>query len=511
MKRNLFLSLWLMIAAMLFIVSCKSELLDDDNQSVKNKQNLMVKQLRYDELKKQSPAIVEKISKFQKQNLAEVNSRIYHDTEEGFSVDTEKSLYIEDGEENKTYTFKIVRAENNSGILENLVLKDIGNSEFEAYISTYDNVAVQNYANLSLEEIKSHVTITPIGKVNGSDIFGRMNANSCQITAISNMYDVYVPGTTCASYLHHTFSQLVECQHDVKPTSGYYNTITEYTTYDSCQSGGSTTGNGSGTVNTGPYNGGYNGSGGFGLLDDPCVNIKQENIKAKNLLNIPVVKAQDSIMKIGISTSTIEKAFTFGKDSTGTYQVSAIINGPAGGGAVSMPATNPNFTTEGGGHNHDTTTYDVPSTGDIYWFHTVHTTNPHFNYYYTNGANTGAEYVYVITNPTDFANFPTTYSVATYFDPTGGWKSNASIGKDFDLVEAYFLNVGKSDEEAKELAQAFVIGKYNMGVGISKKDSTGNFQPIFVEEISNYVPTGNPSLPLITVKTYQLTTTCNLK
>ena len=278
MKRNLFLSLWLMIAAMLFIVSCKSELLEDDNQSVKSKQNLMVKQLRYDELKKQSPAIVEKISKFQKQNLAEVNSRIYHDTEEGFSVDTEKSLYIEDGEGNKTYTFKIERAESNTTILENLVLKDIGNSEFEAYIYMYDNVAVQNYANLSLEEIKSHVTITPIGKVNGSDIFGRMNANSCQITAISNMYDVYVPGTTCASYLHHTYSQLVECQHDVKPTSGYYNTITEYTTYDSCQSGGSTTGNGNGTVNTGPYSPQGNGSSYDDLFPSPCV-------KLKNLLN----------------------------------------------------------------------------------------------------------------------------------------------------------------------------------------------------------------------------------
>ena len=33
----------------------------------------------------------------------------------------------------------MTRAENNESVLENLVLKDIGNGEFEAYIATYDS------------------------------------------------------------------------------------------------------------------------------------------------------------------------------------------------------------------------------------------------------------------------------------------------------------------------------------------------------------------------------------
>lgn len=163
-------------------------------------------------------------------------------------------------------------------------------------------------------------------------------------------------------------------------------------------------------------------------------------------------------------------------------------------------------------HNHSTRTYDVPSPGDVYWFYSVHNTNPHFNYYYTNGANTAAEYVYVITNPTDFTNMMTNFPLSATFTSAGEWNPNSNLRKDFDFVFNYFYNsAGKTDEESKELAQAFVIGKYNLGLGISKKDSSGNFQPIFVEEISTNIPTGNPAIPFVTIKTYQKTSTCNLK
>lgn len=295
--------------------------------------------------------------------------------------------------------------------------------------------------------------------------------------------------------------------------------------------GGTGTGTGSGPNNPGPqpprdpcasatvfYRLMPSCGGGGGDVDlpvDPCANIITENTKAKNLLNIAVVNNQNTTMKTGISTSAIEKSFRFGKDASGNYQVSSILNGPASGGQVPMDATHPNFTVEGGVHNHSTRTYDVPSPGDIYWFNTVHTTNSHFNYYYTNGANTAAEYVYVITNPTDFTSFSTNFPQATYFDASPSvqnWNTNANIGKDYALAYNYLFTVlHKTDEEAMELAQAFVIGKYKFGIGISKKDSNGNFQPIFVEEISTNIPTGNPVIPFITIKTYQQTSTCNLK
>lgn len=79
-----------------------------------------------------------------------------------------------------------------------------------------------------------------------------------------------------------------------------------------------------------------------------------------------------------------------------------------------------------------------------------------------------------------------------------------SIGKDFNLVYNYFFSVSKkSDEESMELATAFVIGKYGMGIGISKKDSSGNFNPIYVKELPD------PTDPTKII--YKETIDCNLK
>lgn len=138
--------------------------------------------------------------------------------------------------------------------------------------------------------------------------------------------------------------------------------------------------------------------------------------------------------------------------------------------------------------------------------------NNSFDYFYNNAAS-GAVYACVITNQANFDQFPLSYPPSQYFDSVNnGWNPTSTIGKTFELVRDYFVNViHKTDEEATELAQAFVIGEYKLGMGISKKDSNGNFQPIFVEEISTNIPTGNPLFPFITIKTYQQTPNCNLK
>lgn len=69
------------------------------------------------------------------------------------------------------------------------------------------------------------------------------------------------------------------------------------------------------------------GDGGELPLEDPCLRILSENIKARDLLNINTVKKQDSIMKIGIASASVEKGFIFGKDSIGNYQTSGIFVG----------------------------------------------------------------------------------------------------------------------------------------------------------------------------------------
>ncbi|WPO82957.1 hypothetical protein SD427_01035 [Chryseobacterium sp. JJR-5R] len=263
-----------------------------------------------------------------------------------------------------------------------------------------------------------------------------------------------------------------------------------------------------------PGCGGNGGSNTDSDFDDlPCEKIISENAKAKNLLNQSVIAAQNAIMKTGISASTIEKGFIFGKDTSGSYKTSDIILGDSSGAQVDLPPidTNHVFTAEGGIHNHTIKVYEVPSTGDIYWFMQNNYQNSNFDYYIINGAE-GATYACVITNQADFDNFPLSHPPSQYFSSEdNAWNLTKDIGKDFDLSEKYFKDTGKSDEEAKELAMAFVIGKYNMGMGLSKKDSNGNFQPIFVKENEIQVPTGDPAFPFIVVTTYEKTTDCNLK
>lgn len=258
------------------------------------------------------------------------------------------------------------------------------------------------------------------------------------------------------------------------------------------------------------------GSGGPGdggeLLDTPCANIISENIKAKNFLNNSVIKAKDSTMKVGIASATVEKGFIFGKDSNGVYKTSEIYLGTSSS-QVDLPPTHPDFTAEGGFHNHTNDVYEVSSPGDVYWFMQNNYTNNNFDYYYTNGA-LGSTYAYVITNQADFDQFPLSYPPSQYFTTdNNGWKPNSTIGIDYDYVLQYFKKSGKTDEESNELAQAYVIGKYSMGMGLSKKDSNGNFQPIFVKEIVSQVPVGDPFNPFsyITIKSYQKTSDCNLK
>ena len=268
MKKNLFLRLCLMMGVFSIVFSCKTELLEDESTNPTT-QNAIAKQILFKELQKQAPQIAKKVSKFSPVNIS---ARTYTDSESDFSIDTEKSLYIEDAKGNKTYTFKMTRAENNESVLENLVLKDIGNGEFEAYIATYDSYALQNYSNLSLEDVKNHITMVYIGDRLGSDIFGKANAYTCYVMA-PEFVDVYYTGEICGANLHY-YGQT--CNDEIKPTPGYTITTVQYTPYDMCEGGGASAGSGDGSgVTTAPYNGGYNGGGTLQVYVDPCDRIKK--------------------------------------------------------------------------------------------------------------------------------------------------------------------------------------------------------------------------------------------
>ena len=268
MNKNLFLRLCLIIGVSTFLFSCKTEL-QEEEKSNQMTQKVISKQLLFKELQKQAPQIAKKVSKFSPVNIS---AKTYTDSESDFSIDTEKSLYIEDAKGNKTYTFKMTRAENNESVLENLVLKDIGNGEFEAYIATYDSYALQNYSNLSLEDVKNHITMVYVGDRLGSEIFGKANAYTCYVM-VPGYSTVYCAGLMCIEGLHDYYQPCNYKGKEGAATPGYYTTLLVYTPYDMCEGGGASAGSGDGSgVSTSPY--GYNGSGGnLFSTHDPCLKI----------------------------------------------------------------------------------------------------------------------------------------------------------------------------------------------------------------------------------------------
>lgn len=484
---------WLFLSLFALFLSCRNEYLVNDD--FKN-QTTTARQIRFEDLK-QIPNLIGKISEIKSNQKANFG-KLYTDSLNSFTIDTDYGLLIEDENQNKTYTFKIERNPS-SPLFENLVLKDIGNGEYEAYISQYDNAILQK-ENPTNNDVNNHFQINYVGK-KGDEVFGKYA--TCTYTITSTFY---VPGV-CTGHGHQTGDPDCTCNGtNCQPAGPGYN-ATQYTTiYYDCESGTSGSGdpNGGGVsggsdpgdVPTSPYPNTNNNP-------SPCVKIVSENTKVKTIFTKSIISAKNTTMKATITTDTIEKAFIFGKNDRGVDKTSDIING-VNGYNVQMPSTHDDFTVEGGFHNHTNEVYEVPSPGDIYWFMHNNSDEPSFQYYFTNGA-LGSSYVYVITNPTDFNNFATTYPQSTYFDSTTtDWKSTESIGIDAEKAYKYFKDTqAKSDEESMELAMAFVIGKYDMGLGISKKDSSGDFQPIFVKEIID--PTDSSK------KTYEKTTDCNLK
>ncbi|MDQ1160477.1 hypothetical protein QE422_000845 [Chryseobacterium sp. SORGH_AS 447] len=284
MRKKLVFRLSLLIVLLTTLYSCRNEFIDYERRTDQIKQSYTAKQLNYEQLKQQSPTVAEKIAAFKTlSGLKDQNSRTYIDSEEEFSVDTEKSIYIEDEKGHKTYTFKIERKETNLDILENLVLSDLGNSEFEAFISSYDKVAIESLDKFTLEDLKKHITIAPIGKRNGTDIFGKYMANPCQIM-VPSFVNIYVPGTICCHGIHN-YSQIgsCTCTGNGLPTDSYSYTGISYDLFNTCDGGGASPGNG--PVVTGPYNG-NNPGGGFGgttTTDNPCNKIK--NSLLRNVIN----------------------------------------------------------------------------------------------------------------------------------------------------------------------------------------------------------------------------------
>lgn len=219
--------------------------------------------------------------------------------------------------------------------------------------------------------------------------------------------------------------------------------------------------------------------------EEECEKLKNSLDKAKDLIDIPVVKNQNNVLKATIVTDPFEKAFYFGKNSSGAQKVSSIVEGSPN--STGLAVSNAQFNPEGIIHNHNGTAgYMVFSPGDISAFHAYHNGFATLNHYYVNGGD-GSMYVMTIQNQQAYNDYILQHSnsidIASPSNPdgTGDWKNNSDLYKDRQELMDYFEKQGKTADEAMDLAVAYITGKYNMGIIISKKGTDGKFHPVQVE------------------------------
>lgn|GEM_PF-718874 len=225
------------------------------------------------------------------------------------------------------------------------------------------------------------------------------------------------------------------------------------------------------------------GSGGGGLppMLNPCLELLINNLTAKDYLENPEVKEILNKLKEGLPLDEKEKYFIFAKyNKSGLIKTSPIIEGNVGNTGNISVGQSDTYNILGGVHSHTKGYYATPSPGDFYTLSGANMNSPSFSFWYTTSFN-GDVYVLSIINYHNFIRFQQNFPKDTYLNGSG-WKEGTSVYRDYTDAYNNFLANGKSDDEAYFLAMSFVANKHNMGVGISKQDSEGNFNSTFVNE-----------------------------
>lgn len=531
MKKNLFLRLCLIMIALLSFHSCRQDLLPD-KETYHNSSafQLTSKRISLGESKHKT-TLIPQLEK-SKEEIKKIKTDIHGKAVtygNGVSIDTDDVIYIENGPDYHTYTFAITRQGAPADApLENLILTPLSDGTYRELIYSYDltELEKQNMAQGLYVDVKNKVTVTELSQ-------GTYNSNG-QIMKINCQWSSSTIWETCGAGVHGSWNieEWHLCKDPVPPRAYAVMTF-------GCGNDGGGDGGGSNTPSTG--DGGSNGGGdgeddgedgeeppcnengvltgpqtpGFYDLDGcsgipsqpnsplltPCKRAARAAKAAKNIMNDTHISSKVESLQPSVATDSLEKGFNFGIGMSAGYSVSGTYTGTATG-LSNMPNTETGFTVHGSFHTHPTLkAYECFSPADFYKFNENNQSNANFSTMFTLGAS-GGVYNVAITDPVKFNNFTNNYAKGIYLDVEGHWKEKSIVRIDSDKVEREFIKQGQTEDEAFALAQAFVLKKYDLGISISKKDSNGDFKPIFVNEVKD---------PLDPTKVnYEQTETCNL-
>jgi hypothetical protein len=215
---------------------------------------------------------------------------------------------------------------------------------------------------------------------------------------------------------------------------------------------------------------------------NPCDGLStNRGIIASNTLRSPTYAGAANALASNVATDTVEKAFSFGTDTSGLMATTPLVTAPTGA-SVGINATYAGMNITGSMHTHTSAAYSAPSAGDIYMMAAAYAANPNYNTSFVFGAD-GGQYALQLTDPAALAAFVAAYPMATNFNPSiGDWMGGSPIRDAFRDVEFYLnpaqLINGAVAEGAFERAQAFVLRQFNMGIALLKADANGDFHEI---------------------------------
>ncbi|WP_306620900.1 hypothetical protein [Chryseobacterium ginsenosidimutans] len=221
------------------------------------------------------------------------SAKIYTDDKEGFTVNTEEFMLVEDNTGMKCYTFRVQREQEND-LLENLLVTDKGDGSLYTYLVQYNQEYQKGRFSSAPEMrdlIEKNLKIIPLGIKKEGEIFGKIASNVCM--GVTTVW-VEEPGTNCESG-DHTFMDGDACiywEHlgmALPGVGGHY----VYTMYDNCSTQGS--GGSVGTVGTtGPYVGGSIGDI-YIYPPDPCEALKDLYKPAKTNIKPAITYLQGKL------------------------------------------------------------------------------------------------------------------------------------------------------------------------------------------------------------------------
>ena len=340
--------------------------------------------------------------------------------------------------------YKPTNQQNSTDITEGTIASIFNNEPIDTdcnvrYITIFDNFLYSKIYKNNEYVSTSNLNI----RINNNQ---KINENSNNIKSNSTNGEYSTKG--CIDWYWVTtysdYSQTFEFAFTTCPGAGCYDTEL----YSICHDGEGVVGGGGSTPQTIPT--------------DPCADAQMGSTHATNLSQKSNFTSAKTNIIAAAAFDKKEHGVTFGRDASGNITVSNITNGSENWGTV------PNLTGAFADlHNHPN--LGPPSSGDLYGFIDKSVKNSSFETRYIL-TNNGPVYALTVTNIEQAINFNSTHPrvpppAGTNFEPNF---PDEILNEINEMRQSY----GVTDE----MAMAFVMEKYKMGVALLKQDSNGDFK-----------------------------------